>query len=300
MFDVLIALGERYERSGARREKPKSAREVFWDAADRMQRTAIQPLDLLPPVDVTFRDYAEAVCRWQQLSDPLDPAGYYRMLIEIFRRRQIFDRADVQRLTAPRYLHERFTLCVRPDIDDLSRSRASAARFLDDNRADLLIPARADFFVADLYDARKRGRQHLPLPRQIVLQYAWREKLVLEGDRFGAYAGRATTMLCGGTLVFDDHGHVVSWMRKPGSQPYAGTWQRQGRMTKNWDAAIAEGQARRDAFLRHLATQVAAGRVGNLVTSHDAPKAHAMPLITAEDAGEIVRFRLSPHPGGES
>ena len=41
------------------------------------------------PVDVTFRDYALAVCRSQQLADPLDPQGYYGMLIEVFRKREI-------------------------------------------------------------------------------------------------------------------------------------------------------------------------------------------------------------------
>ncbi len=87
MFDALIEIGKRYQNDED--GKHKSNKEVFWEAADRMQRTAIQPLDLLPPVEVTFRDYALAVCRSQQLSDPLDPEDYYGMLIEVFRRRQI-------------------------------------------------------------------------------------------------------------------------------------------------------------------------------------------------------------------
>ena len=76
MFDVLIAIGRQAIRrtNGGRGRKPP--RQAFWHAADRMQRMAIQPLDLLPPVDVTFRDYALAVCRSQQLADPLDPDDY--------------------------------------------------------------------------------------------------------------------------------------------------------------------------------------------------------------------------------
>ena len=155
--------------------------QAFWYAADRMQRMAIQPLDLLPPVEVTFRDYALAVCRSQRLADPLDPNDYYGMLIEVFRAREILSEDDEKDLKEPRYLNERLALSVRHSIDGISRSRAAAYRFLDDNREDLLIPASRDFFVADLYDARKRGRQNLPLPRQIVLQYAWREEVPLDG-----------------------------------------------------------------------------------------------------------------------
>jgi hypothetical protein len=68
--DVRCLDRDRQALSEERRQPPRTAKEVFWDAADRMQRTAIQPLDLLPPVEVTFRDYALAVCRSQQLADP--------------------------------------------------------------------------------------------------------------------------------------------------------------------------------------------------------------------------------------
>ena len=68
--------------------------QVFYAAADRMQRMAIQPLDLLPPVEVTFRDYALAVCRSQRLADPLDPSDYYGMLIDVFRKRKILTAED--------------------------------------------------------------------------------------------------------------------------------------------------------------------------------------------------------------
>lgn len=292
MFDVLIALGERYKEDEL---KPKTNKEVFWDAADRMQRTAIQPLDLLPPVEVTFRDYALAVCRSQQLADPLDPKNYYRMLIKVFRNRGILSKEDEARLNEPRYLTERLTLSVPHSVDNISRSRAAAYRFLDDNREDLLIPANRDFFVADLYEARKRGRQNQPLPRQIVLQYAWREEVPLEGPRFGRYAGRTTTMLCGGTLVFNDNGHVLSWMMKPGSHPYGGKRPRGGKRAEAWKAAVAEGTARRDALLGFLAAEIETGRIGPLLASAKGLLASRVPPMTADEDGEVVRFRLSPH-----
>jgi hypothetical protein len=294
MFEVLIALGESYqkEEGGRSARKPIPA---FWYAADRMQRMAIQPLDLLPPVEVTFRDYALAVCRSQQLADPLDPRDYYGMLIKVFRDREILTEADEARLREPRYLTERLALSVPHRIDEISRSRAAAYRFLDDNREDLLIPAGRDFFVADLYDARKRGRQNLPSPRQIVLQYAWREEIPLDGPRFGTFAGRITTMLCGGTLVFTENGIVLSWMTKPGSQPYGGKRNRGGKTAENWTEAVSEGAARRAALLEQIAAHIAAGRIGTLLGSPKGLMASLVPPMTAEGDGELVRFQLSPH-----
>ena len=300
MFDALIAIGKKYQEPGEpddEPKKPKTSKQVFWEAADRMQRTAIQPLDLLPPVEVTFRDYAFAVCRSQELSDPLDPEGYYALLIDVFRAREVLTADDEAELKAPHYLYDRLELNVRHRIDDISRSRASAYRYLDDNREDLLIPASRDFFVADLYDARKRFRQNLPLPRQIVLQYVWREEITLEGARFGRFDGRTTTMLCGGTLVFNENGNVLSWMKKPGSQPYGGTWDRDDDTVRGraWAAAVSEGEARRTALLDHIAAQIALGRVGPLLESPKGLAAALVPPMTAVDDGDRVRFSLSPH-----
>ncbi len=123
MFDALIALGQDFIRSGStttprKSQKPKTPVQAFWLAADRMQRTAIQPLDLLPPVEVTFRDYALAVCRSQRLSDPLDPADYYGMLIKVFRKREILSAEDVRSLKEPGYLYDRLDLSVRHNIDE--------------------------------------------------------------------------------------------------------------------------------------------------------------------------------------
>jgi hypothetical protein len=296
MFDVLIAMGENYQKTdGDGDKKPKTPPQAFWYAADRMQRMAIQPLDLLPPAEVTFRDYAFAVCRAEQLADPLDPENYHGMLIDVFRKRGILSEYDEEILKEPRYLSERLDLSVHHNIDDISRSRAAAYRFLDDNREDLLIPANRDFFVADLYDARKRGRQNQPLPRQIVLEYAWREELVLDGSRFGPLAGRQTTMLCGGTIVFNEDGNVVSWMAKPGSQPYGGKRNRVGDVAARWANAVLEGTARRDAMLDAIAARVVTGTLGTAVGSAKGLMGPLMPPFTVEDDGEMVRFQLSPH-----
>jgi hypothetical protein len=178
---------------------------------------------------------------------------------------------------------------VPRNIDEVSRSRAAAYRFLDDNREDLLIPAARDFFVADLYDARKRGRQNLPASKQIVIEYAWREEVLLDGARFAQYAGRQTTMLCGGTLVFNEDGNVVSWMMKPGSVPYG------GRRARGGKTAVKEGEIRRNALLDSIAAQLAAGRIGTIVGSPKGLIGASVPPITVDDDGEVVRFQLAPH-----
>jgi hypothetical protein len=289
MFDILVELAEHYLS-----EPGTTPRQAFWRATDRMQRTAIQPLDLLPPVDVTFRDYAIAVCRSQQLADPIDPEGYYGMLIKVFRKREILSKEDQQRLEEPKYLYDRFDFCVPRPISEISRSRGAAYRFLDDNRQELLIPANQDFFIADLYDANKCGRQRAKLPRQIILEYVWREDVLLEGKRFGRFDGQWTTMLCGGTLVFNENGNLLAWAMKPGSLPYGGKRVRTGAVAERWEAARAEGTVRREEMLDNLAAQIAAKKVGAVIGSAKGLLGAVPPLIAEEDE-DRVRFRLSPH-----
>jgi hypothetical protein len=303
MFEVLKRLAENYmkvedddpEHPG-KKKKPRTPRQAFWDATVRMQHLAIQPLDLLPPLEVRFRDYVKAVCRSQQLADPLDPEGYYNMLLEVFEKREILTPADVAELKEPAYLTDRLPFSVPHNIDNISRSRAEAYRFLDDNREALLIPANQDFVVADLYDAKKRGRQNVPLPRQIIVHYVWREEVLLDGERFGEYSGQRTTMLCGGTLVFDENGIALAWALKPGSLPYGGKRDRGGKVKQMWDEAVAEGTARRQELLDGIARQIALGRVGSIVGTENGLMGSHIPPVTAElDGDGRVRFQISPH-----
>ena len=304
MFEVLKRLAENYmkeedddpEQPAEQKRKARTPRQAFWDATVRMQHLAIQPLDLLPPAEVRFRDYAKAVCRSQQLADPLDPQGYYNMLLEVFEKREILTSADVTALKEPGYLTDRLPFSVPHNIDKISRSRAAAYRFLDDNREALLIPANQDFLVADLYDAKKRGRQNVPLPTQIVVQYVWREEVLLYGERFGEYSGRHTTMLCGGTLVFDENGIALAWAVKPGSLPYGGKRDRGGKVKRMWNEAVVEGAARRQDFLDGIARQIALGRVGSIVATEKGLMGSHIPPVTAElDVDSRVRFQISPH-----
>ena len=115
--------------------------------------------------------------------------------------------------------------------------------------------------------------------------------------RFGRFAGRTTTMLCGGTLVFNPDGNVLSWMIKPGSQPYGGRRARTGKTAENWRTAVAEGVARRTALLDNITAQIAAGRIGTVLGSPQGLMGSHQPPMTAEedDINNVVRFQISPH-----
>jgi hypothetical protein len=102
-------------------------------------------------------------------------------------------------------------------------------------------------------------------------------------------------MLCGGTMVFNEDGNVVSWMMKPGSQPYGGRRARGGKTAELWQNAVKEGSSRRDALLDNIAAQLAAGRIGTIVGSPKGLIAASVPPVTVDDDGDVVRFQLSPH-----
>ncbi len=281
MFDILLGFADHYLD-----ERGESPRQAFWHAIERMQRTAVQPLDLLPPVDVTFKDYAMAVLRADELSNPTDPHGHYERMLKALVKREILDQEDAAELRKPRYLYDRLRTSVFHDVDDLSRSRAAAYRFLDDNREELFIPAYHDVIVADLYDANKLTRLGQRLPRQITVVYVWRETLILEGERFGKYAGSRTTMLCGGTLVFDQNGSVISWFRKPGTHVSGG---------RGGDRELEAGEQRRDRILDDIADNVGAGRIGvALASERGMLGTHMAPLMVREAEGAL-RFEITPH-----
>ncbi|MGD8322519.1 MAG: serine protease [Gemmatimonadota bacterium] len=281
MFDILIELARHYVD-----ERGRTVPQAFWNAAQRMQHMAVQPLDLLPPVDVTFRDYALAVLRAEELANPTDPHRYNALMRDVFHEREILGDADVKDLEEPRYLYERLDLDVFHDVWRIARSRGAAYRFLDDNRDALFIPRHQDVIVADLYDANKLGREAGRLPRQIILAYLWREEVALDGERFGEYEGETTTMLCGGTLVFDADGNVCSWARKPGTERGEG---------RRWNRVAAEGEARRKAFLDELARRIRSGHVGAALGGSKGLVGTLVPPLTVRRENGVLRFSLSPH-----
>jgi hypothetical protein len=284
MFDILIRLSRHYV--GVR---GRTVRQAFWETIQRMQNMAVQPLDLLPPVDVTFRDYALAVLRAEEIASPTDPDDYRGMMMEAFIERGILRSADRAALRTPHHVYERLELDVFHDAETIASSRADAYRFLDDNRATLFIPRNADVTVADLCTAQKLTRQARRLPRQILLQYIWREDVILEGRQFGQFEGAVTSLLCGGTLALNQNGELLAWARKPGSQP-----------TGIKAEAIAEqnaGAARRTAFLEALARRIRTGRIGSAIGGEKGLLAKSIHPLTVRGVDGALRFELSPHLG---
>jgi hypothetical protein len=292
MFDILQRVFghhrqrelERYK--AGRSSKPSDIRALA-DTVPRMQMLAIQPLDLLPPCSVTFRDYAIAVLRAQQVADPTDPSGYRALMLDCFIKRGVLDEADRAPLLEPAPLFTRPPLDVFHSVDSIAASHGGAYRFLDDNRAKLLIPLNADIVVTDIIRANKLARDRRPLPEQTILQYIWREELLLEGERFGRFAGERTSMLCGATIVLDREGNWIHWARKPGSASVGDS--------KMAVAEQAEGAARRKELLDTIAARVAAGTIGETIGGELGLLERASPPFGFQMVNGTVRFSLAPH-----
>jgi hypothetical protein len=291
MFDILMGVFAKHQKREVERAKRDGTKasdiRALADTVPRMQMIGIQPLDLLPPCAVTFRDYALAVLRSEQVSNPTDPSGYRLLMIDCFIKRGILKESDRKALTEPAAVFKRPALDVFHSVESIAASRGGAYRFLDDNRAKLLIPFNADVTVSEIVRARKLTRDRLPMPEQIVIQYIWREELKLEGKRFGQFAGERTTMLCGGTMVLDPNGNLIHWVRKPGSETLGDS--------KAAQAEQAEGIKRRDEMLRTLAQRIEAGMIGESIGGELGLVERATPPFTADRVDGMVRFGLSPH-----
>ena len=248
---------------------------------------AIQPLDLLPPCAVTFRDYALAVLRAEQVANPTDPEGYRALMLDCFIARGILTEADKAELLEPAPVFKRPALDVFHPVDFIAASRGGAYRFLDDNRAKLLIPFNADLVVTEIVRASKLTRDGRSLPDQIVVQYVWREELLLEGERFGRFAGERTTMLCGATMVLDQNGNQIHWSRKPSS----------GSVGTN-AVAVAEqaaGAKRRAELLETIAARVESGMIGEAIGGELGLIERASPPFGTRKVDGTIRFELAPH-----
>ena len=162
--------------------------QALWWAADRFRRVALQPLDLCPPCDIQFIDYAKAVIRNDILTNPVDEQGYRPDMLDVFHRRglcpcayQLGEDLPEDCLFNEVMQQDRMDF-VYHDIEQVSRSRTAAYYFLSDNRRLLHIPLHQDVRVVDLYDANKYGAAAERLPREVVLEYAWQEEVSLAND----------------------------------------------------------------------------------------------------------------------
>lgn len=289
IFDIIIALVDHY-----RTVRKQSLLQAFWNTIQRIQRMAVQPLDLLPPMDVTFADYARAMLRAEEISNPVDPHDIRELLFKAFVNRGILPEAERADLLAEKYVFDRPNLTVFHEMNSVARSKAEAYRFLNDNRRDFLIPHNQDVVVSDLYACRKLGRQGRRLPEQICILYTWRETVELNDPRFGRFNGQSTSMLCGGTLVFDENGSLLSWSRKPGAVPVR---TKRGKMAELAELDAIAGQARRQTLLDNLGRRIAMGQIGDLPVGAKGFISSKVPPLIARQTAAGLRFELTPHLG---
>ncbi|MEA2562464.1 MAG: hypothetical protein QOH06_3968 [Acidobacteriota bacterium] len=277
MFDILIRYTHQYlsvERQAKRQATPAQA--LAW-AADRIGRTALQPLDLLPPADVRFLDYARAVLRNDEITNPEDRQGYRKIIREVFHQRGLCPGScDEDAGDCLLSLAKPPRLTVFYDLAEASRSRSAAYHLVHDNRELLGIPPERDFVIIDLYDCNRMRPGAERLPRQIIIEYLWREDVKLEEERFGRLQGETVHLLCGGTLVFDDRNNLRWWTAKHGR-------------------GNPEGEKRRAELLDHIASIVGNRRLtladdseGGMLTGHPA-------AVVARRVGGALRLETAPH-----
>jgi hypothetical protein len=234
MFEIMIRMAANYMEK--RKKTPKQA---LYYTIDRFRRVALQPLDYCPPVDIQFADYADAVLCHDQLANPMDPYGYRKIVRQVFKKRLIPHPTDEDE---PDYSK---LFCY--NIDYVLSSRAAIYHFLHESRKELCIPEHQDIVILEPYTAYKVRRARRKLPKEIVLQYIWREDVELKGSRFGGLEGRTIALLCGGTLVYDERGNLLYWCRKPGTE---------------LEKDKIEGQKRRKVLLDYVASCVASDMIG--------------------------------------
>ena len=310
MWDILTRIAKKHMDKNVQGQKVTLAQALWW-AADRFRRVALQPLDLCPPCDIQFIDYARAVIRNDILTNPVDEHGYRAAMLEVFHLRGLCPCAykPGKDIPADCLFTEVLGLdkldFFTHDIEQVSRSRTAAYYFLSDNRRQLHIPAHQDLRVVDLYDTNKIGAAAERLPREVVLEYAWQEEILLANNPqekldFGTWNGKTYNLDCGGTLVFDGRGNLLSWSRKPGTE-HLSTEQEQAILQKKKPtkleagllADLVIGRQRKKALLIYLAANIRRGLVGAAQPVSRIIEG-ARP-ITATEADGAVRFELASH-----
>lgn len=275
MYEILEGIA----RKKWQQEKEVSFSQALWWATDRFRRIAVQALDFCPPADIQFVDYARAVLRCYGLASRRDSQGYGELMREVFHRRGLCERTwdeckeggrcDLDSEKVPE------KLLLRHDIDTIATSRTGAYCFLHDNRWPLGIPLDQDVEIVDLYSSSKWDVGRRRLPAEWVVEYVWREPVELDDKRHGPLKGRDATLLCGGTLVFDGRGNLVSWASKPSGR------------------GSVRGERRRERLREHVARLAEAGAVA-LREGDEAGLGLIGPSVLAREVEGGLSFEATP------
>ena len=282
MFDILKEMLAIRKIKAKVSGKQPTLKEAFSFVTNRFRRVAFQPLDYVPPVDVQFSDYARAVLRADEIVEPRDEDGYRQAMVQVFQKRGIDCTVDLPPSKLNFYTY---------DIERIARSRTDAYHFLNDNRRQLCIPVDQDIEVVDLYQTDKMVFGLGKLPREVVVQYFWREDVELKGSEYGRFSGENTSLLCGGTLVFDNRGNLLSWQRKQG----AGKQESGQRLRKYCQGEQARGNERKEQLLAYIRDRVSSGAIG-LQDGGRPGEVGEQPLMTASRGADgSLQFVTTPY-----
>lgn len=296
----------------ARKKKKVTTPNALWWTADRFRRIVLQPLDYCPPCDIQFLDYARAVIRHDMLTNPADKQNYQPMMLDIFHRRGFCDCGyDSQKSDAEISPKCKFLDVLEGDLPEIkcyeighvSRSRTAAYYFINQHRDLLCIPRCQDFVITDLYETKKMGVADNSLPAEYVIEYVWQEEVLLENERgvnFKEWAGKKISMDCGGTLVYDGSGNLLSWFHKPGTEFFKQPDIQKKMVNPNkyekWEKIKAACHEADDRIWEHK-KYIAQLIKKNLIGSPQPDNAFVdvlKPVVAVEDQG-VVHFESIPH-----
>jgi hypothetical protein len=284
MFDIMAGMAANYME-----QREKTPGEALWHTVDRFRRVALQALDYCPPADIQFGDYADAVLRRDQIGNPMDPHGYRAIM------RQVFDKRGINHSVPekePNYSNLHFS-----HVASASTDLNHVYSFLHERRRKLLIPENQDIEVLLPYRTNKVRRQFERLPREIVIQYLWREGVELKGTQFRALDGATVPLLCGGTLVYDERGNLLHWSRKPGTRPLTSISGRKPSKKENIDRD--NGKKRREQLLDYIAVCIRKRYLG--MQGAEAGTIDTWSPMEAFMTDEGIRIDTTPrlHAGGD-
>jgi hypothetical protein len=184
-----------------RKREPEA--DALINAADHASRLVFRAVDYCPPAGLDFQVYATAMLRADEVAYPADDRGYRTMVKKVLKRRGI----------KPAPARELSNEDLRPyDLEQLAASETDAYVFVDRNREALGIPRDVNFRVTRVFGTCKTAAQGFNPPREIIIEFVWREGVRLKGSGLGDMAGTISDMWCGGTLVMDTNGNVLHYV----------------------------------------------------------------------------------------
>ena len=209
--------------------------------------------------------------RANEIAYPVDTHGYMKTIKSNFRKRGI---KQIDALQPP----EAVELIWKYGLSSIATSHTAAYHFLNDNRESFDIPINQDFEIADIYSTDKVGGGNRRLPREIIVEYIWKEAVTLKGSDFGELQNKKVPLLCGGTLVLEERGNILYWSKKVGTVP---------------SAVEKEGKQRVKKLLGYIKMLVKAGavkRVTGEVLDYMNPY---QPAIAAIKSGDLLNLEMT-------